>query len=414
MQKFTVPCSETPQIVLEQIGGDLNLKGADLTEIIIKTDRDAPPQIETTGNRIQITCADDSTIYVPHNASIHILEVSGDASIKSLGGDLRIETIGRELALRDIGKIRATQIGTDLSARRVRGDLIATAVGRAVMASDIDGSVQLQSVGAHLHLRDISGGVDAQVGGNADVVLSPVPWQTYTIGAGGNILCRLLDDDINLQLTANSGGQRIHIALPEFADTILQSQYQITLGEGGAPLTLNAGGNIQISARRSDWETSPPPQPSLKNLGIDIEAEINTQLQSFSGNLDAYLKNLDTLLQNNLLTPEKAERARQRVEQARQRATERSQNAAQRIQERLARKLENVRRREPPPPVPPIPPIPPVPGVPPVGARKFVWPAPAAKPQPVTEDERMLILKMLESGTISLEEAEKLLAALEG
>jgi hypothetical protein len=71
MQKFTVPCSETPKIVLEHIRGDLNLKGADLTEIIIKTDRDAPPKIETTGNLIRITCADDSTLYVPHNASIH-------------------------------------------------------------------------------------------------------------------------------------------------------------------------------------------------------------------------------------------------------------------------------------------------------------------------------------------------------
>jgi hypothetical protein len=49
------------------------------------------------------------------------------------------------------------------------------------------------------------------------------------------------------------------------------------------------------------------------------------------------------------------------------------------------------------PPVPPIPPMPPRGGV-----------------DPVTDDERLVILKMLQDKKISLQEAEKLLAALEG
>ncbi|MGE5222970.1 MAG: SHOCT-like domain-containing protein, partial [Omnitrophica WOR_2 bacterium] len=46
----------------------------------------------------------------------------------------------------------------------------------------------------------------------------------------------------------------------------------------------------------------------------------------------------------------------------------------------------------------------------------FEWPAsrPEAAAEPVSEDERMLILKMLEEKKISAEEAEQLLSALEG
>jgi hypothetical protein len=43
-------------------------------------------------------------------------------------------------------------------------------------------------------------------------------------------------------------------------------------------------------------------------------------------------------------------------------------------------------------------------------------PAPPVEPagEPVSEQERLLILQMLEQGTITVEEAERLLSALEG
>ena len=51
-------------------------------------------------------------------------------------------------------------------------------------------------------------------------------------------------------------------------------------------------------------------------------------------------------------------------------------------------------------PIPPVPPVPPAP------------PAPLA--DPVSEEERLMILRMLEQKKISLAEAETLLSALEG
>jgi hypothetical protein len=50
--------------------------------------------------------------------------------------------------------------------------------------------------------------------------------------------------------------------------------------------------------------------------------------------------------------------------------------------------------------VPPVPPVPPIPPTPPA--------------DPVSDEERMVILRMVEQGKISVGDAEKLLAALEG
>ena len=48
------------------------------------------------------------------------------------------------------------------------------------------------------------------------------------------------------------------------------------------------------------------------------------------------------------------------------------------------------------------------------GTRSSRAAAPAEPREPVTDDERLLILRMLETKQISVEEAEKLLSALEG
>ena len=80
-----------------------------------------------------------------------------------------------------------------------------------------------------------------------------------------------------------------------------------------------------------------------------------------------------------------------------------------RTQERMEHKLNAAQRKleqkkraagrhphwgAPTPPVPPIPPTPPS--------------------EPVSEEERMMILRMLEQKKIGLDDAEKLLSALEG
>ena len=50
------------------------------------------------------------------------------------------------------------------------------------------------------------------------------------------------------------------------------------------------------------------------------------------------------------------------------------------------------------------------------GPRSFGWTSPASPPgkEPVSDQERLMILKMLEQKKITREEAEELLAALEG
>jgi hypothetical protein len=94
-----------------------------------------------------------------------------------------------------------------------------------------------------------------------------------------------------------------------------------------------------------------------------------------------------------------AERARRRAEStARQaeREAERARRQAEHSARRQSEQARNVRNAwnfAPRPHVPPVPPVPPA--------------------EAVTDEERMVILRMVEQGKISVADAEKLLAALE-
>ena len=112
------------------------------------------------------------------------------------------------------------------------------------------------------------------------------------------------------------------------------------------------------------------------------------------------------------MSAEQAERIAQRAREASERANRRAQEKIRLSQEKMQRKLDAARRR----------------------AERKAWAAeraaqdrrrrpesPTKKPmpskgvsEPVSEGERLMILQMLEQGSISLEEAEQLLAALEG
>jgi hypothetical protein len=128
--------------------------------------------------------------------------------------------------------------------------------------------------------------------------------------------------------------------------------------------------------------------------------------------IETQLANLPKMVPTAGLTPEETEHINQRARQASERAAILAQEKMQRAQERLQRKLESARRRAE------------------MKARAAeraardrrrrpetsTWspPEPESPSQPVSDEERLMVLQMLEQQQITLEQAEQLLAALEG
>lgn len=407
MAQKSIELESSHQITIETIGGDLHIKGWQRSKALFKTSSDKAVKCEENENGITLSCPVDCTIFVPHSVAIEVGQVVGCAGFKSLDGTLKLGDITGELSLRDVGNVEVQSVGGGLSAKRTRGDLQIQNVSGSANIRDVDGQFSCQGIGGNLRLSDVSGGISATVGGDARIYFSPVPWQAYAITAGGNLRC-YVPEDINAEISFTSGAQSIRIKLPNHTQPIKEADFQQVLGEGGTPMTFSAGGKIDLIGTNTDWsEEDFNPGEDISNMAQEIARQTTEQIEAHLGALDSHLSGISETLEQAGLPEERSKEIRQRLEQARERATRRAQESAQRAQAKLERKLAAAQRKAE------------------RAARRnqdqsfridvdAIRAAASKSNDPVSDEERMLILQMLQDQKISLEQAEDLLSALDG
>lgn len=361
----TISAGRSPRIQIDSISGDLSLVGWEGDDILLKAD-DEELTVEQDGDQVRISCDDDLSMRIPKGASVTIKKISGDASIRGVMGGIELTDIEGDLSMRDVNSVAIDTVHSDFSLRGAKGNLSIRKADSDVSVRDVDGGVALDSVADDLALRDVRGNVSANVGEDVVMYLNPQPGNAYSVTAGDDILL-VMPPKANAMLTLN--GDEINIDWDGVATDKDATSRVITLGDGSAVFTLNAGGDIRVSDR-SDAGESAEDFGNFAGMGMD-----------WSGF---------------------GERISRRVEQATARAQRKVEEAARRA-ENKARDVERKSRR--------------FKGGLEIG--RWSWDfSPKGVPMPskpqVSEEERLAILKMLQEKKITAEQAEQLLSALEG
>lgn len=405
MKQQTVPVSSSPNIVIEPIPGDLRAAGWDRSEIMVKTDGEAL-EITAKTDPIIISCDEDLIVYLPRGANLKVEKISGDASLQALNGpvtlgpvagdltmnDLGAVTLGNvagDASLRNIGALNAETISGDFTLRIGHGTCAIDKIGGDGSVRDVDGMLTIEDVGSDLYVRNVYGGVSVKAGADVAFYVSPKPGQVYDVTAGDDLIARLTPDaSVTLHLNASSPDS-IQVDFPGVKLPEDCTSCEVTIGErteGMAEMLLTASGDLLVTSQADPWESAAAfdsgnwriPIPPIPPLPPDFSERINRRVQ------------------------ESMKRAQVHIEAA-SRRTEAKVQAAMRRAEMKARAAEVRGRR---------------------GAKfdvnvgRWNWdPTPhdaGETNEAVSDDERLIILRMLQKKKISLEEAEKLLAALEG
>jgi hypothetical protein len=419
MDKQFATTSDSPQVVLF-VTGDLRLKGQDALEVVAKSDDPEDLSFESQDDQVTIRCNSDCGVRVPRAARVHLAGVNGNAFIKALDAELAIDRIDGNLELRNVGPTRVGQVSGNLFAKNVDGDLSIERVDGEISARRVQGDFAVSGrVSGNLNLNDIGGSASASVDGNISLRLDPAPGHDYRFECHGNVFCRLSSEtsaEISVpkaaQVMVNLPG--IHAAAP------VQAPYAYTLGEGDAKIILSAEGNVVMDTHAPDWD--------MEDFDIDVGSEVEgmadavsqqisqqveSQMKMMEEQLNAQMASLSMRLKATKLSEEQAQRIEERARETSERAATRAQERIRRAQEKMEQKMAMAQRK--------------------MEAKKQLmerashrshrhWniniptpPAPGAPTaEPVSEDERLIILRMLEEKKISSEEAEQLLSALEG
>jgi hypothetical protein len=361
-----IAVSPKSRIRIESVSGDLRLVGWDNDEILVKPDDEQALTVQHHDDLVTIICRDDLSLNVPHHASFHIQSVDGDMSVRNLTGMLDVDAVGGDAALREVGKIVIGTVGSDFSLRGAKGDVHVKSIGGDASLREVDGSLTLDSVADDLAVRGVGGNLNVNVDEDVVVHLDPKPGQEYYVLAGDDILV-VLPPDANATLSLR--GDNINVDWPgiEPEDTTSRT---VVLGEGAAKINLNAGGDLVVTSRS------------------DV-AESASEYGNFAGMMFDWGGFGRDLGQN----------ISRRAQEAAERAARKAEAAGRRAERQLERQFGKHAGRQ--------------------GARlSWSWDSnqmpKASKADPVSDEERMTILRMLAEKKITSEEAEKLFSALEG
>jgi hypothetical protein len=216
------------------------------------------------------------------------------------------------------------------------------------------------------------------------------------------VICRLASGN-SVKFETEVNGDLV-VRVPDAG--VDQDHGLVVIGTGEALVKATAGADVVISEYQPDDE-------GVDGLGDFVSS---TVASAISGALAGVSRSTGRIDAEQIAA--KARRAADRAQQAAE-AAQRKAEAYQRKAEKISEKAESRagRRRTwgftinvPNPPRPPAPPRPPS-----MPTRPIVVPtSPRVVNDPVSDEERLSVLRLLEQGKITAAEAEKLLAALEG
>jgi hypothetical protein len=360
-----ISAGKTPRIKIDSIEGDLSVVGWDGEDILIKTDEDELT-LQHNGEDVTFSSTDDVSLRIPREASLFIQKVGGDMALRGVTGNVEIKQIDNDLSMRDVGFVMIDRIDEDFSLRGAKGNLYVKTVGGDVSVRDVEGNITLDSVADDLALRGVRGNVKVNVGEDVVLYLEPKADGAYSITAGDDILLVLKP---NANVTLSMHGEEIDVDWPGIENQEDITERVLVLGDGSAKISLNAGGDIRVTNNAEAGN-------SAEDFGNF--AGMNFDWSGFG------------------------ERISRQVAQATSQAARRAEEAARRVERHAERQARRWKGN--------------------VKVGRWNWemgPGGAQTPpsppsEPVAEEERMAVLKMLAEKKITAEQAEQLLNALEG
>jgi hypothetical protein len=410
-EKFDL--GKAPHITVAQCGGNVAVRGS-IDSLILVDGRDA--DIQQAENGLTIRCEGNLELRLPEKASLTLEEiegsltlkgiegdvaigklngngalknvhnltvqqVEGDLALKNVNGDLTIKHIGHDLAIRNAHSVNIGVIEGDFSARFVNGSLILAAGQGDANLRAINGDLRVQQIARDLNLRNLGGlvQVDSVEG---DIRLSGgLISGNHQLTAEGDIVV-IWPENAPLNVSATAAAIRNRLELQETKE--MEGSLSGRLGDGETNVQLTAGGQIVLKPSVNlDWDFS-----GEETDGFSFDMDFGGLAEQVSAQISARVEALSSRLEQKFgedwsrTVEEKASKAAQKAEEA----------------VRRAEKAMKQGRRAP---------------AAPTAFASAPPPAPAAKQNPVTEAEQLKILRMVEQGIITPDEANTLLEALE-
>ena len=306
-----------------------------------------------------------------HSATVN--KVGGNFSVRRTEGPVEIEKVAGNLVVEDVASFQCEKVGGNCKVRNVAGDFSLEKAGGKFMAEGIGGVISVSKVGASFVARDLKLTSDLKAGSRIKLENVTLP-EDLSLRAGSDIHLVLREGAADMAFMIRSGAHKIRIKT-ELDDLDLRDgSYDYQMGDDRVSHSLSAGGAVSITDKIEDGE----------DIVGDLSDQFTFEESPFSELIQERVDSATRKAEAKIRTAEiRLEQIRERVEK------HRGFNIDVDLGESAPREKTQTAGQ----PVPPI-------------------SRPAGK-KGATDEERLMILKMLEDNKITVDEAETLFKALE-
>lgn len=363
-------------------------------------------------NGTHIESQGDLRLWVPLKSNLAIVAIAGDCRIKGVGGsvsggevagdvvassvegDFQLEKVYGDLKVRHNGGavVIKQEVAGDVSVNhaygvnitKVYGDVSAKSISGALRVGEVYGDVAVKSVTDDVTLENVHGdcalanlsGTSTLVNARDDIRISgSLSPGKHSFSADSTITFRW-PADASLAVTAKAPKINNRLTLDE--STSEEGALSGTIGGGDAVVNLSARDRITLRpdarSESEDW-TFAEFEFDMAGIGEKISAELNTRMEELSSRIGPEIN-------------VKVEGALRKAQAAVERVAQQMEREISQAQAKASRKAKVKKKSRP--------------------SRSAPQPEPAVD----TSAEQLKILSMLEEGTISIKEANELLASL--
>lgn len=397
---------EDPVIHLKAYGG-VRIEGVDQAEVVCEIDAPQLATLVEEDGHVYVTVNAKCRMTVPAKSSIElekgmgtvkisgvqnkirlekvlgnlVLKDVGEVRVEKVGGNfsvngagaVQVEKVGGNLVLSDLGSFQGEKIGGSCQARAIRGDFSLEKMGGGFKGQDLEGLLQLARLGGSFAARRVNLSGDLHAGGDVRLQDFTLVGDPVTLKAGGDIHLEVGEGFEGARFEMRSSGRKIRVKLGEDDISVSDGHYDYEMDGAAFGVVLAAGGAISLG--------------ELTEADEDLVGDLSGQFEYEESPLSELIR-------------ERVDSATRRAEAKVRAAEVRLDQIRERVEKHRGFNInvdfggdrpERAGRPEQP--------------VPPVSQR-------AGKKGP-TDEERLMILQMLQDKKISVEEAEKLFRALE-
>jgi len=462
MLEIRIPMQQGETLALTNMAGHVAITGWDESDLLVrlKSGRESDLRVETAESGLELWTRSASEIQAPAwlpisirqvagnltvtgvQAPLHVdqvrgnlalsegqevslAEVSGNLTAAQLSalrvmgtvyGDANLQTCGRldlqnvrgNLRVNSAGEARVSRVGGNLHAQGCEGALSVERIGGNAMMEGIGGACRLDSVAGNLVAKDLKGGAHVErIGGNLAVNGSLGRGRTYHFRADGNATLRLGESPgahLNLK-----GQGSLASSIPLTDSEREGATWTGTFGEGGCEVVIEAGGNVLVGSNEGGGgtdlagEIARQVEESLRTINLDaLGRQASDEMEAALSRLRVKMQAADWE-QVGLQGQQAIEQAIARIQQNLDRLAEKGARQVERQIRRQERMTRRWNQSSAPGPL--------------TGSLREPLDLEMddqneTMPEPDREEERLSILRMVERGQITPEEAEMLLDAL--